>query len=90
MASCPSSCDCAQTYCRRMRAHLRYKRAASRAGVGVVVLTGFPWTEYARLLYGHEVPPCGPGSEVCQHLRGHFLRLYSRTAKLSNTWEQAN
>jgi hypothetical protein len=32
MASCPSCCDCAQTYCRRMRAHLRCRRAASRTG----------------------------------------------------------
>jgi hypothetical protein len=43
-----------------------------RAGVGVVVLTGFPWTKYARLFGVHSVtaflwaglrgvrPPAGP------------------------------
>jgi len=28
-----------------------------RAGVGVVVLTGFPWTEYARLCGVHSSVP---------------------------------
>jgi hypothetical protein len=28
-----------------------------RAGVGVVVLTGFPWTEYARLIGVHSSVP---------------------------------
>jgi hypothetical protein len=29
----------------------------------------------ARLCGGHEVPPRGPGSGVCDHLRGHLLCL---------------
>jgi hypothetical protein len=28
-----------------------------RAGVGVVVLTGFPWTQYARLIGVHSLTP---------------------------------
>src|SRR5215204_3389275 len=46
----------------------------ARAGVGVVVLTSFHWTEYARLCGVHSLQPfCGPGSGVCNHSRGHFL-----------------
>jgi hypothetical protein len=48
------------------------------AGVGVVIITGLPWTEYARLFGVHSLhlhPFCGPGSGVLPHLRGHlFIR----------------
>jgi hypothetical protein len=44
-----------------------------RAGVRVVVLTGFPWTEYARLCGVHKTSPYGPGSGVLQHRRGHLF-----------------
>src|SRR5918997_5821250 len=40
---------------------------------GVVLLLG-GWVRMgcARLCGVHRAPPCGPGSEVFQHLRGHF------------------
>src|SRR5918994_115870 len=53
---------------------------ALEAGVvslyGVVLLLG-GWVRVgcARLCGVHEAPPRGPGSGVCDHLRGHFLCL---------------
>ena len=41
----------------------------------VVILSGWVRLGCARLLYGHEAPPRGPGSGVLLHLRGHsFIR----------------
>ena len=38
----------------------------------VVILGGWVCVGCARLSGVHEAPPRGPGSGVCQHLRGHF------------------
>ena len=46
----------------------------------VVILSGWVRVGCARLLYGHEVPPRGPGSGVRHHLRGHsFIRRHHYT-----------
>jgi hypothetical protein len=39
----------------------------------ILLLNGWVHVGCARLLYGHEVPPRGPGSGVSYHLRGHFF-----------------